>query len=423
MGHRLRRNRGRRRRSHRPRRDADVPAQTHHRPVIYYESRTADQPEPEHMRAQLKNHNAGSGDTSRDQQSSDSRPNQRSGVRKRWQSDRRSHAHANSTAVENGAPTSDASHGRRPRAYNNRRRTNELRSVDAASGEANTTDPRAGRTRTGHTSRATGQTSRATGQTSRATGQTSSASDGRITHRSSPSTDHSSHTAGHAHVRAARTRGGHSDSSHADTGHAPRKKTRANENGNNSSNSRTSLRREERSRANKHACNSSTRQTTATTSNTARRRTHQTKMRRDAQDTGLNRVDSNPDRSTGPHMQPELNRHDDQAADYTAGDSQQNTDDDELMNEVHNVDIRNMGSTVAGKSFFYVKNFKPLSSSKNIRLKMLKRFEKLYRKGSRYEESLLRRMRSTTVEPPVDETVHFKSIIMVSKRRFHKAKR
>ncbi|KRZ05695.1 hypothetical protein T11_4214 [Trichinella zimbabwensis] len=417
MGHRLRRNSGRRRRSHRPRRDADVPAQTHHHPVICYESRTADErgPHKPYMRARLNNHDAGSGDTSRNQQSSssNSRPNQRSGGRKRWQSDRRSRAHANSTAVENGAdlkvaaPTSDSSHGRRPGAYNNRR-TNKLRSVDAAAGEANTTNPRAGRTRTGYTSRAVGHTSLA--------------ADSRITRRSSPSAGRSSRTAGHAHVRAARTRSGH-----AGTDHAHREKTRADEARSNSSNSRVSLRREERSRTSKRVCSSSTCQTTAATSNTARRRAHQAKMRRQAHDTGLDRVDSNPDRSTGSHLQPQLNRHNDQADDYADGNSQQDIDeypaDDVPMNEVNNVDIRNMGSTVAGQSFFKVKNFKPLSSSKYIHLKMLKRFEKLYRKGSRYEESLLRRMRSTTVEPPVDETVHFKSIIMVSKRRFHKAKR
>ncbi|KRX47556.1 hypothetical protein T05_7898 [Trichinella murrelli] len=425
MGHRRRRNSGRRR-SHR-RWDADVldrPAQTHQQPVVNsYESKTADETEP-HLRPRLNNHHAGSrGTRRRSQQSADNHNQRRSGrVRGRRSCDR-----ITSTALENGGDprvpvlTSD---GRRPSANNNKR-TDKLRHVDArvaetradgrlsrADGRPSRSDGRPSRS-DGRPSRADGRPSRSDGRPSRADGRPSRA-DGR---HSSPTTGHLSSTAGQAHVRTGRNRAG--------TGDDRRGRSRLDES------RRSNSRRMERPRGSKRTRRSSTRRTTAATSNTARGRTRQAKMRRDALETGLDRVDSNPKRTTGRHRRPQLNRHDQLDANTDAPaadadiDSLRNFDennDDLTMKEVTNVDIRNMGSSVAGQSFFKVKNFKSLSSSRYIRLKMLKRFERLYRKGRHYEESLLRKMRSTTVEPPVDETIHHKSILIVSRRRFHRAK-
>ncbi|KRX24122.1 hypothetical protein T07_6941 [Trichinella nelsoni] len=403
MGHRRRRNSGRRR-SHR-RWDADVldrPAQTHQQPVVNsYESRTADKTEP-HIRPRLNNHHAGSrGTRRRSQQSADNHNQRRSG---------RVRGRITSTALENGGDPSVpvlTSYGRRPSANNNRR-TDKLRHVDARVAETHAD---------GRLSRADGRPSRSDGRPSRSDGRPSR-SDGRLSrsdcHHSSPTTDHLSSTAGQAHDRTGRTRAG--------TGGGRRGRPRLNES--RSSNSR----RMERPRGSKR---SSTRRTTAATSNTARGRTRQARMRRDALETGLDRVDSNPDRTTGRHWRPQLNRHDQLDANTDASDADTDTDslrnfdennDDLSMKEVTNVDIRNMGSMVAGQSFFKVKNFRSLSSTNYTRLKMLKRFERLYRKGCHYEESLLRKMRSTTVEPPVDETIYHKSILIVSRRRFHRAK-
>ncbi|KRZ62012.1 hypothetical protein T02_9587 [Trichinella nativa] len=453
MGNRRRRNSGRRR-SHR-RWDADVldqPAQTHQQPVVNsYESKTADETEP-HLRPRLNNHHAGSRVTRRrSQQSADNHNQRRSGrVRGRRSCDR-----ITSTALENGGDprvpvlTSD---GRRPSANNNKR-IDKLRHVEArvaktrtdgrlsrANGRPTRSDGRLSRangrpTRSdGRLSRADGRPSRSDGRISRADGRPSrsdgrlsradgrpSRSDGRPSRadsrHSSPTTGHLSSTAGQAHVRTGRNRAG--------TGDDRRGRSRLDES------RRSNSRRMERPRGRKRTRRSSTRRTTAATSNTARGRTRQAKVRRDALETGLDRVDSNPKRTTGRHRRPQLNRHDQLDANTDAPaadadiDSLRNFDennDDLTMKEVTNVDIRNMGSTVAGQSFFKVKNFKSLSSSRHIRFKMLKRFERLYRKGRRYEESLLRKMRSTTVEPPVDETIYHKSILIVSRRRFHRAK-
>ncbi|KRX74597.1 hypothetical protein T06_4036, partial [Trichinella sp. T6] len=425
MGNRRRRNSGRRR-SHR-RWDADVldqPAQTHQQPVVNsYESKTADETEP-NLRPRLNNHHSGSRVTRRrSQQSADNHNQRRSGrVRGRRSCDR-----ITSTALENGGDprvpvlTSD---GRRPSANNNKR-TDKLRHVEARVAKT-CTDGRLSRangrsTRSdGRLSRADGRPSRSDGRLSRADGRPSR-SDGRPSRadsrHSSPTTGHLSSTAGQAHVRTGRNR--------ADTGDDRRGRSRLDES------RRSNSRRMERPRGRKRTRRSSTRRTTAATSNTARGRTRQAKMRRDALETGLDRVDSNPKRTTGRHRRPQLTRHDQLDANTDAPaadadiDSLRNFDennDDLTMKEVTNVDIRNMGSTVAGQSFFKVKNFKSLPSSRHIRFKMLKRFERLYRKGRRYEESLLRKMRSTTVEPPVDETIHHKSILIVSRRRFHRAK-
>ncbi|KAL1239980.1 THO complex subunit [Trichinella spiralis] len=429
MGHRRRRNSGRRR-SHR-RWDADVldrPAQTHQQPVVNsYESRTADETEPHadrepHIRPRLNNHHAGSRGTRRRSQQSADNHNKRKSGRVRG---RRSRDRITSAALENGGDprvpvlTSD---GRRPSANNNRR-TDKLRHVDARVAETHA-DGRLSRT-DGRLSRADGRLSRADGRPSRSDGRPSrsdgrpSRSDGRLSdcHHSSPPTGHLSSTAGQAHVRTGRTRAG--------TGGGRKGRPRLDES--RSSNSR----RMERPHGSKRTRRSSTRRTTAATSNTARGRTRQARMRRDALETGLDRVDSNPDRTTGRHWRSQLNRHDQLDANTDAPDADADTDslrnfdennDDLSMREVTNVDIRNMGSMVAGQSFFKVKNFKSLSSTNYIRLKMLKRFERLYRKGCHYEESLLRKMRSTTVEPPVDETIYHKSILIVSRRRFHRAK-
>ncbi|OUC39513.1 hypothetical protein D917_05243 [Trichinella nativa] len=413
MGNRRRRNSGRRR-SHR-RWDADLRVQNCRR------NRAACGPEP-HLRPRLNNHHAGSRVTRRrSQQSADNHNQRRSGrVRGRRSCDR-----ITSTALENGGDprvpvlTSD---GRRPSANNNKR-IDKLRHVEA----------RVAKTRTdGRLSRANGRPTRSDGRLSRANGRPTR-SDGRLSRadsrpsradgrpsdsrHSSPTTGHLSSTADQAHVRTGRNRAG--------TGDDRRGRSRLDES------RRSNSRRMERPRGRKRTRRSSTRRTTAATSNTARGRTRQARVRRDALETGLDRVDSNPKRTTGRHRRPQLNRHDQLDANTDAPaadadiDSLRNFDennDDLTMKEVTNVDIRNMGSTVAGQSFFKVKNFKSLSSSNYIRFKMLKRFERLYRKGRRYEESLLRKMRSTTVEPPVDETIYHKSILIVSRRRFHRAK-